>query len=182
MIPAEAGSVQDNTQLLTSLITTFHKTSVKYASLKALDEGIEEWLVGSSKSGTWTNEQLLSLVRYRAYIASLGSQFPFAKVLHYHRLFTKAINDGEHDMFQPGGHHVTHLYIQAGLLEPQRSSSFHSSRGRGGKSSESGTGATNAAANTGSRPRHPDSGKYPAGSCTKHPTSTTHTTAECRSA
>jgi hypothetical protein len=184
LIPAEVGSVQDNTQLLTKLITTFHKSTVKYSSLKDLDQSLEDWWVKASKSGTWTGPQLMSVANYRAFIGvTLGPNFPFSKILEYHRLFTVAVNDGEHDMFEPGGHFVAHLYLKAGFLESHKSSSSHFSR-KGGKASdrstETGT-ATGAAGSTGSRPRHPDSGKHPAGSCSKHPTSTTHTTAECRS-
>jgi hypothetical protein len=186
MIPAVAGSVQDNTQLLTSLITTFHKTTVKYSSLKALDEGLEEWWVKASKSGTWTGPQLMSVANYRTFLVlQLGPHRPFSKILDYHRFFTAAVNDGEHDMFQTGGHYVPHLFFKAGLLESHKSSSSSYPPRAGGKpsarSNEAGA-AAGAAANTSSRNRHPDSGKHPAGSCTNHPTSTTHTTAECRSA
>ena len=183
MIPAEAGSVQDNTQLLTNLITTFHKKEVKYASLKALDQGLEEWWESVSKSGTWTGRQLMSLVNYRTFlILELGPLHPLSKILDYHRLWTKAVNSGEHDMFQIGGHYVPHLFLKAGLLTvPKAPASFASARkgGRPSTSTEPGA-ATGAAASTAGRPRHPDSGKYPAGSCTKHPSSTTPTTAECR--
>jgi hypothetical protein len=179
MIPAVAGSVQDNTQLLTSLITTFHKTAVKYSSLKALDQGLEEWWVKASRSGTWTGTQLMSVANYRAFISTtLGPNHPHHKVLEYHRLFTVAVNDGDHDMFQPGGHFVAHLFLKAGLLDSQRSSSSFSKKG--GKAPDSETPTAGSPARSGGRPRNPLSGSHPAGSCTKHPTSTSHTTAECR--
>ncbi len=179
MVPAAVGSAQDNAQLLTSLLTTFHKTSVKYSSLKALDQGLEEWWVKSSKSGTWTGPQLMSLANYRAFIQQLGTLHSHAKVLEYHRLFTLAINEGEHDMFQHGGHYVPHLHLKAGLLEaPQRSTS--SSHRRGGKAPDSETPTAGSPARSGGRPRNPLSGTHPAGSCTNHPTSTSHTTAECK--
>jgi hypothetical protein len=185
MIPAEAGSIQDNTQLLTNLITTFHKREVKYASLKALDQGLEEWWEAAAKSGTWTGLQLMSLANYRAFlIQELGPVRPLAKILDYHRLWTKAVNSFEHDMFQPGGHYVPHLFLKAGLLEPVRQSAAFSSH-KGGKQSTNTTepgAVASSAATSGGRFRHPDSGKHPAGSCTKHPASTTHTTADCRSA
>lgn len=184
MIPVEAGSVQDYTQHLTRLMTTMHRTAAKYASLKALDQGLEEWWESESRHGTWTGLQLMSLANYRAFlIQELGPTRPLSKILEYHRLWTKAVYSFEHDMFQPGGHYVPHLFLKAGLLEPIKSSSSSSSSHRGGKQStntaEPGAAAGTAAANL---KRHPDSGKHPAGSCTKHPTSTTHTTAECRSA
>jgi hypothetical protein len=179
MIPRAAGSAEDNTQLLTSLITTFHKTTVKYNTLKALDEGLEDWWVKASKSGTWTGTQLMSVANYRAFLVhELGPTRPLSKVLEYHRLFTAAVNEGDHDMFQTGGHYIPHLYLKAGLLEPLKSASaFHPPR-KGGKSAVSDEPGT--ATGTVIRKRHPDSGKHPAGSCANHPTSTTHTTAECK--
>ena len=185
MIPVEAGSVQDHTQHLIRLFTTYQRTAAKYASLKALDEHLEEWWEAVSKGGAWTGVQLMSLANYRAFlIQDLGPTRPLSKILAYHKYWSKAVYTFEHDMFQPGGHYVPHLFLKAGLLEPVKSSSSSSSSHKGGKQpttpptpAEPGAAAGSAAAK-----RHPDSGKYPAGSCTKHPTSTTHTTADCRSA
>jgi hypothetical protein len=181
MIPTEAGSVQDNTQLLTSLITTFHKREVKYATLKALDQGLEEWWESVSKSDTWSGRQLMSLANYRAFlIQELGPAYPLPKILEYHRLWTKAVNAGEVDMFGPGGHYVPHLFLKAGLLTAPKPSSTFNRKGGTQSPPSSEPGAAGSAAPTGTRFRHPDSGKHPAGSCTKHPWSTTHSTAECK--
>jgi hypothetical protein len=184
MIPTEAGSVEDNTQLLTSLITTFRKREVKYASLKALDQGLEEWWESVSKSGTWSGRQLMSLANYRAFlIQELGPVYPHSKILEYHRLWTKAVNEGEVDMFRPDGLCVPHLFLKAGLLTvPKPSSTFNHARNIGKQSSTASEPGAAVPTPTGTRFRHPDSGKHPAGSCTKHPTSTTHTTAECKAA
>ena len=183
MIPAEVGSTEDNVQLLTSLITTFRKREVKYTSLKALDQGLEEWWEDVSDSGTWTGAQLRSLVNYRTFVVKeLGDVHTLSKVLEYHRLWTKAVSAGKHDMFQEGGHYVAHLFIKAGLMytaRPAGSSPPYKGNKRGTPSEP---GAATPPVTPGGRRQHPDAGKYAAGSCTKHPTSTTHTTAECRSA
>jgi hypothetical protein len=185
MTPVEVGSAEDNVQLLTNLVTTFRKKEVKYASLKALDQGLEEWWETVSDAGVWTGSQLKSLVEYRTFLINdLGPTCPLSKILEYHRLWSKAVSERRHDMFQVGGYYVPHLFIKAGLLQVARSSGsspfHHKGGGKRDTATEPGAATSTADTVTPDRKRHPDSGKHAAGSCTKHPWSTTHTTAECR--
>lgn len=166
-IPATIGSAQDNAQVLTQLLTTFHKKDVKYPTIHALDTALEEWAESAVAQG-WSSAKLLSLFQYRNLLTKDLKDTPLPKVLDYHRLWTKAVNNGTHDMFAAEGHIYMPALLKSGVLAYQSTSS---SSGKFGKKQDSPTGAA--------KPKD-KIGSHPAGSCTKHPASTTHTTAECR--
>jgi hypothetical protein len=178
-IPLVPGSIQDNNQMLASLISSFHKREVKYPTLTALDTALGEWWE-SAIAAHWAAAQLSSLYEYRyLLIHRMGPVLPLAKILEYHRLWTKAVYAGTHDMFGPTGHINMAALLNTGLVLTQASSSTSfSSASSSGKGKKALASAAAAAAKPAQGETKAD--EHPAGSCTNHPLSTTHTTAECR--
>jgi hypothetical protein len=169
LIPSLPGSERDNTQILTSIITGLKAREVKYTTLAQLDTALGDWW--KAVVTTWSGKQLNSLMLYRRFVIdTLGKRSPLHSVVRYHTLWTKAVNDREHDMFAVDGHIYLSALIEAEIqLGP----------------------ATSTSANKGKKPATPSDGAarkegetskktYAAGSCTHHPESVTHTTAQCK--
>jgi hypothetical protein len=172
-VPLVAGSIEDNKHILNSLIATFHKKESKYTTLDQLDTALGKWLKGVSVDDRWTGKMILSLVQYRRFvIETMGKQAIFSAVLKYHTLWTEAVSDKTHNMFAQDGHIYTAALIEAGLWAiPQSSSSPPSKQGKRQHSTSTST----------ERKEGETTKKvHPAGSCTNHPASTTHTTAQCQ--
>ena len=86
-----------------NLITTFHKKEVKYSSLTELDAALDEWWDSAVTNG-WTSTQLNSLAQYKRLLTVTWKDNPFSVIREYHKLWTKAVHSGRHDMFQVDGH------------------------------------------------------------------------------
>ena len=177
-IPTPSGTAQSAQQQLAAIINGLSKQSskVKYATIAELDEALDDWATDAAKSGTRTTAQVEAIRAYQRLLVvrfSVSEQRPLKDVLEYHRRWCKAVHAGTIDMFAPGAalnhdilYEVTHpLHLGA--------ASAHSAA-KSGKSKDAGT-----AAKTGTTGRPPAVAKHPAGSCINHPTSTSHTTAEC---
>lgn len=173
-IPQVAGSVRDNTQLLLNLITTFHKKEVKYSSLTELDAALDEWWDSAVTNG-WTSTQLNSLAQYKRLLTVTWKDNPFSAIREYHKLWTKAVHSGRHDMFQVDGHIHLACMINA-KINPNASPSTISHGKKPQKSSQADATKSGETVKKGTSA----AGRYPAGSCTNHPDSTTHKTEECR--
>ena len=171
MIPTTYGSERDNIQVLVELISQLHRKTEKFPNFAALSRGLEEWWELAVRNN-WSAQQLDALARYRNLLLAEWGSAHFSKAAEYHRLFTKAVSTGTHDMFAPSGHLNLNALHRSGLMSVVPSSAAASSTSTGGKKNKQQTPKT--PTKTGS------SGKHPAGSCTNHPQSTSHTTAECR--
>ena len=169
LIPSLPGSERDNTQILTSIITGLKAREVKYTTLTQLDTALGDWW--KSVVTTWTGKQLNSLMLYRRFVIdTLGKRSPLHSVVKYHTLWTKAVNDREHDMFTVDGHIHLSALIEAEIqLGPTTSTSSN-------KGKKTPTPSDSTARKEGETPKK----TYTAGSCTHHPESVTHTTAQCK--
>lgn len=186
--PAPSGSEQSAQQQLSAILNGLAKSTgkVKYTSLGDLNEALDDWAADSARAG-WTMQQMESLRRYqRQVIHRLGRSHPLKDVLEYHRLWCKKVHSGKIDMFAEGAefdwailYEVTHPQ-QFGNAAPASNSggSTHPPRQR-----KAGKAAGTAApmSSTAAKPPVVKTGSHPAGSCANHPSSTTHTTTECRS-
>ena len=173
MIPTTYGSERDNIQVLVELISQLHRKTEKFPNFAALSRGLEEWWELAVRNN-WTAQQLDALARYRNLLLAEWGPAHFSKAAEYHRLFTKAVSTGTHDMFAPSGHLNLNALHRSGLMSVVPSSATSSSSSPAGRKSK--PHAPKTANKTGS------TGKHPAGSCVHHPQSTSHTTAECRAA
>ena len=169
LTPSLPGSERDNAQILTSIITGLKAREVKYTTLAQLDSALGDWW--KSVVTTWTGKQLNSLMLYRRFVIdTLGKRSPLHSVVKYHALWTKAVNDREHDMFAVDGHIYLSALIEAEIqLGPATSTSSN-------RAKKTPTASDSAARKEGEAPKK----TYAAGSCTHHPDSVTHTTAQCK--
>ena len=170
LIPSLPGSERDNTQILTSIITGLKAREVKYTTLAQLDTALGDWVDSVVASSTWTIKQLNSLTLYRRFVIdTLGRRSPLHSVVKYHTLWTKAVNARKHDMFADDGHIYLSALIEAEIgFGPATSTS--SIKGKAQAASDT------TARKEGEAPKK----TYAAGSCTHHPESVTHTTAQCK--
>ena len=169
LIPSLPGSERDNTQILTSIITGLKAREVKYTTLAQLDTALGDWW--DSTVTTWTGKQLNSLMLYRRFVIdTLGKRCALHSVVKYHTLWVKAVAARRH-MFADDAH----IYIPAIMEAEIPTGPVTSSSSNKGKK-------TTAASDTAARKEGetPPKKTYPAGSCTHHPASITHTTAQCK--
>lgn len=176
-VPPPTGAEQSATQQLAAIFNALNKQGgkVKYSSIEELDEALGDWATDAAKAGR-TAQQVESIRAYQRQLTThfyVSDRMPLKQVLEYHRLWCKAVHAGTIDMFARGAelnfailHAVTHpLKLSA------HGSTAPSSHAKDGKSK--------AASDKAAAPQKPATVKYPAGSCIHHPTSTSHTTAEC---
>lgn len=175
-----AGTPEHSAQLLVDIITGFNKREVKYSSLDALATALDDWAeqavrppLGSARP-PWTAAELASLHKYKEFVIhTLGPHQTLTAVLAYHKEWIAGVAGGYIDMFAHAGHFYMPGLVKAKILLTS-SSSF---RGQGtSEKKKAGTGGGSSAEG---QPKS-KAGKHAAGSCSNHPLSTTHTTAECR--
>jgi hypothetical protein len=171
LIPSLPGSERDNTQILTNIITGLKAREVKYTTLAQLDTALGDWVDSVVTGNTWTIKQLNSLTLYRRFVIdTLGKRSPLHSVVKYHTLWTKAVNARKHDMFADDGHIYLSALIEAEIpLGPATSTSSN-------KVKKTPAASDSTARKEGEAPKK----TYVAGSCTHHPESVTHTTAQCK--
>ena len=169
LIPSLPGSERDNSQILTSIITGLKAREVKYTTLAQLDTALGDWW--DLTVTTWTGKQLNSLMLYRRFVIdTLGKRSPLHSVVKYHTLWTKAVNTRKHDMFADDGHIHLAALIEAEIQLGPVTSTFPTK----GKKTPAASDST--ARKEGEIPKK----VHAAGSCTHHPESVTHTTAQCK--
>ena len=178
LIPASPGSDRDNAQVLSTLLNNLHKKEVKYKTLKDLKEALDDWWQFAIDR-KWPGEHLTSLREYTDFILHKlpAMSWSISEISEYHRLFLKQVYSGKCDMFARNAHADVHLMLE---IRPASVVGTSSS-----SSSTSPSAHRQRKAKTPPAPREPGStgslvGKYAKGSCTTHPESTTHTTAQCR--
>ena len=178
--PVPSGTEQGAQQQLAAILSGLGKqaTKVKYATFAELDEALDDWAAEGKKAG-WTSSKVDAI---RVYQRQLIDGFPQSErwslkdVLEYHRRWCKAVDAGTIDPFAPGA--ALNLTLVHEVSHPRQYGSIAASTAparRGGRSKDSAS--PPADTRRGGAPAAP---KHPAGSCTNHPTSTTHTTAECK--
>jgi hypothetical protein len=175
-VPPPIGGEHSATQQLAALFNALNKPggSVKPTSIEALDEQLGDWAAMALREGR-SAQQVESI---RAYQRLLITQFTVSdrmtlkQVLEYHRLWCKGVYDGSIDMFAPGAalNHDIYFKVTHPLKLTAHGSTTPSSHAKDGK--------PKTASDKAPAPKKP-AATYPAGSCIHHPTSTTHTTAEC---
>jgi hypothetical protein len=165
--PVAAGSVEDTQQQLARMISSISKSHVKFATLEDLAYSLKLWIADSAKHSIYSVIEMQSLYQYRDYlIHDLGPKHGIVLTAKYHALWTKAVADGEHDMFARGGYHDAESYREVfHTVNPVSSSAQTSKKDFVKKGDAAG--------------KKPSPKKYPAGSCTNHLTSTSHNTSMC---
>jgi len=175
--PTPAGSAQSAQQQLAAIVHGLSKqgSKVKYSSLAELNEALDDWATSKIAAG-WTVQQIESIRAYQRLLVHRlpMSGKPLKVILEYHHKWCKAVDSGAIDMFAPKA-----AFDKDILYDVENPEQFGSTAatntaaaGRAGKAKKPASAASSDAT--------PATPKHPAGSCTKHPTSTSHTTAECR--
>ena len=172
-VPPPIGAEQNPTQQLAAIFNALNKQGgkVKYSTIEELDEALDDWAADALKSGR-TAQQVESIRAYQRLLTkqfAISDRMPLKQVLEYHRLWCKAVHAGTIDLFSQGAamNHDIYYAVTHPLRLSGQGSSPSSSQAKDSKSK--------AASDKAKKP----TAKYPAGSCTHHPTSTSHTTAEC---
>ena len=179
-VPTPFGSEQSAQQQLAAIVHGLSKqgSKVKYANIAELSEALDDWATDSLRAG-WTATQVESIRALQRLLVvrfSVSERRPLKEVLEYHRKWCKAVHAGTIDMFAPGAE--LNLAILYDVSNPMQLSVGRTSTTSSQMTSGTKTAKGDAApAKAGG---HPAAGRHPAGSCTNHPTSTTHTTAECK--
>ena len=177
-IPSPVGTEQTATQQLAAIFTAINKqgTKVKYSSLEELDEALDDWATDAAKSGR-TAQQVESIRAYQQLLVTqfaISERMPLKQVLEYHRLWCKAVHAGTIDMFALDAAWNAKIYHT--VTHPRR---LHCTGPFTPPSHQRDTKAKTTA-DKAPTPRKPAAATHPAGSCTYHPSSTSHTTAECQ--
>ena len=177
--PTQAGTEQSAQQQLAAIVDSLSKQTgkVKYASFAELNEALDDWAESGIAAG-WSAERINAI---RLYQQQLVHRFPMdgmslKVVLEYHRKWCKAAANGKFDMFAPDT--ARNLDILYDVQHPQQfgiAATSTASTAAAGK-----TGKVKKPASAAGSDAKPATPRHPAGSCTKHPASTSHTTAECR--
>jgi hypothetical protein len=174
-VPPAIGTEQTATQQLAAIFRALDKQGgkAKYATIEELNEALDDWFADAVRASRPPNE-LDSIRAYQRLLITrfaISDRMPLKQVLEYHRLWCKAVHAGTLDMFAPGAamshdihYEVTHPLKLLGPGPGTPASKDGKFKSAPGKSAAASPPATT---------------KYPAGSCTHHPTSTSHTTAEC---
>jgi hypothetical protein len=179
-VPTPSGTAQSAQQQLAAIVSGLSKqgSKVKYATIGELDEALDDWATDSLKAG-WTAAQVESIRAYQRLVTAgfyTSERRPLKEVLDYHRKWCKAVHAGTIDMFAAGAElNLAILYEVSHPRQYGGAPAAAASAVRTGKSKDAAP-TVRAGAASGSSA----SAKYPAGSCTKHPASTSHTTAECK--
>ena len=174
-VPQAVGTEQTAAQQLAAIFRALDKQGgkAKYTTIEELNEALDDWFADAVRA----NRPLHEVDSIRAYQRVLITRFaisdrmPLKQVLEYHRLWCKAVHAGTLDMFVPGAamNHDIYYEVTHPLKLLGQAPSAPSSKDGKFKSASSKTTA----------PSPTSRAKHPAGSCTHHPTSTSHTTAEC---
>ena len=178
-VPTPSGTEQSAQQQLAAILSGLSKqgAKVRYANIAELDEALDDWAADALRGGQ-TAAQIESIRAYQGFLIddlTRSRHWPLKDVLEYHRKWCKAVHSGTVDMFAPRAwrnhdilDEVAHPK-QYGGAAPSTAAAHRPSKPKGpAKAGQSAT--TNSS---------PAAAKHPAGSCVNHPTSTSHTTAEC---
>ena len=181
-MPTPSGSEQSAQQQLAAIVDGLSKqgSKVKYATIAELDDALDDWATDSLKAG-WTAAQIGSIRSYQRLLIAgfcVSERRPLKEVLDYHRKWCKAVHAGTIDMTLFAAGAELNLAILYEVSHPSQYGSGPTSASpahKVGKSKD-----TTAAAKVGTANGSPAAAQHPAGSCTNHPASTSHTTAECK--
>jgi hypothetical protein len=176
-VPPPIGAEQSPTQQLAAIFNALNKQGgkVKYSTIEELDEALDDWAADALKSGR-TAQQVESIRAYQRLLTkqfAISDRMPLKQVLEYHRLWCKAVHAGTIDLFSQGAamNHDIYYAVTHPLRLTAQGSVSSSSQAKDNKFKASDKAASDKVA----KPK----AKHAPGSCTHHPTSTSHTTAEC---
>ena len=179
-VPTPAGSEQSSAQQLAAILAGIHKQGkVKYTDINDFNERLDDWVDAYIADGR-PAAHVDSVRRYQRLLIQqlhFSEHWSFKEVLEYHRLWCKkyaayspdtieSITGLDHNIY----HAVKHPLQLGGHAAATPSPSRKPAAARPASTAASGTAAGSSSL----------IGRHPAGSCTNHPTSTTHTTAECQ--
>jgi hypothetical protein len=172
-VPAPVGSEHSATQQLAAIFSALNKQGgkVKYSSIEELNEALDDWAAEFVKTGR-PAQQVESVRAYQRLLIQqfyVSDRMPLKQVLEYHRQWCKKVDNGSIDMFAPDAAMNVHIHYE--VTHPLRLSS----QGSASSSSSPRDGKSKGKSDKAKTP----TAKHPAGSCTHHPLSTSHTTAEC---
>ena len=172
------GTEQSAQQQLAAIVSGLSEqgAKVKYANVAELNEALDDWAADSLQAG-WTATQVESIRAYQRQLIckfAVSERRPLKRALDYHRRWCKAVHNREIDMFARGAELTLAI-----LYDVSNSQQFGGTAAASAKSPHKPK-SPDKAAHTGSQYGCHNAGKHPAGSCTNHPASTTHTTAECQ--
>jgi hypothetical protein len=178
-VPTPSGSEQSAQQQLAAIVSGLSKQGgrVKYSNAGELNEALDDWAADSLTAG-WTAAQIESIRAYQRLLINrftISERKPLKEVLEYHRKWCKAVHAGTINMFVPGAELSWPILYD--VSNPQLFGAAGSPATLPHKAAKTRGQAPRTAplfSESSSTPRHP------AGSCVNHPTSTTHTTAQCR--
>ena len=180
-VPTPSGTAQNAQQQLAALFNGLAKqgSKVKYATISELNEALDDWATDSLAAG-WSAAQVESIRAYQRLLTlrfTVSEHWTLKEVLDYHRKWCKAVHAGTIDMFARGAE--LNLIIEREVKHPIQLGAAAASSTSAAKSGKSKGSAAAAPTTQAAAARPPASNKHPAGSCTNHPASTSHTTAEC---
>ena len=175
-IPPPVGTEKSASQQLEAIFTAINKQGgkVKYSSVEELNEALDDWFTDAVRSGR-SAAQLNSIRAYQRLLITqfaISDRMPLKQLLEYHRLWCKGVHAGTIDMFAQGAAMNHDIYYT--VTHPLRLGSH----GSPGSSSQPRDGKSKTPADTPRAPKQPKV-VHPAGSCTYHPESTSHLTANC---
>ena len=177
-VPTPSGTEQSAQQQLAAIVSGLSKqgTRVKYASVAEFNEALDDWVADSLRAG-WTAAQIESIRAYQRFVVKLyvSDNHSLKEILEYHRAWCKAVHAGTIDMFAAGAEF--NWPILYAVLNPQQFGRAAASTPPAVKTAKARSPASTASSTSSGSPAAP---KFPAGSCTNHPLSTTHTTADCK--
>jgi hypothetical protein len=180
-VPTSIGTGENALQALQAIVkTVVDKGSTSHIkNIKQLDELLDDWATDWVKAGTYTSRQVESVRAYQRLLIlqfTISERRPFTEVLEYHRRWCKAVHAGTIDMFADGAElNLTILHKVSTPIQyaSHGSSSSPPPRGHKAKADKTPTKATPGGGSS-------TPAKFPAGSCTYHPNSTSHTTEHCK--
>ena len=178
-MPTPAGSEQSSAQQLAVLLAGINKQGkVKFATIYEFNETLDDWAAAYIADNR-PAAQVDAVRRYQQLVIHqlhVSERWTFKEVLEYHRLWCKkyvayppdaieSIVALDHSIY----HAVKHPLQLGGhaAVAPAPSRRAAKTRPAGAAASSTPVGGSSLA------------GRHPAGSCANHPSSTTHTTAEC---
>ena len=176
--PVPSGTEQGAQQQLAAILSGLGKgTKVKYATFAELDEALDDWVADGKKAG-WSSQDVDAI---RTYQRLLIDGFPHSErwslrdVLEYHRRWCRAVDAKTIDPFAQGAALNLTLVYEVSHPRQYGATAASTTPRRGGRFKDTAP-AANGAKSGGSLAIN----RHPAGSCTNHPSSTTHNTAECK--
>jgi len=165
--PAASGTTANIVSAMNTAILAANKKHKSFANVFELTKALKQQFQLLLDLGTRDTVFIRAFHRYEMYILDLSVEYGFQTAQSYHWYLFQMIEDREHDLVRD-----SHFSIQAwSRLSDKLKVKLASRVGpKHDKSLNSPSGSSH----------NSKAGTHAAGSCTNHPTSTSHTTAQCK--